>query len=296
MRNWKTFRTFAFPFVVIMCGISAYIFVGRQFRLSNVQHDAVEQQDVMLDSLEQSRLQSILAQPYRYLDRGRQSYVFVSQDQQYVIKFFDLGRYKPGLSTLLFPTGKPGVLVKPDRMERKMNRLFSGYQLAYERDRDHAFIIFQQLKPNPLLKQLIVLNDRFGFKHTIDLSEVPFVIQYKAIPTRIVLTALLNKGNVVTAKKRLRQLLDMYMVEYGRGIYDRDHNFMYNTGFVDGEPIRLDVGRLRAEEKYKDPTVALEDLEKIAIGRTAGWLQRHFPQYRDEIISDMHLKLEQLQG
>lgn len=266
-----------------------------QFRLQNIKENAIEQQDILLGpnlskinlENEQNPLQSILAQPYRYLDRGRQSFVFASQDGWYVIKFFDLRRYRLGMFT-------PFSASRQARMKRKKDRLFRGYKLAYERDRDHAFIIYQQLIPNPLLKQLIVLYDRFGFVHNIDLSQVAFIIQSRAVPTRVEITKLLSQGDVIEAKKRLRQLLDMYMVEYGRGIYDRDHNFMYNTGFVDGKPMRLDVGRLRADERYKDSRVALEDLEKIAIDRTEGWLLRHFPQYRDEIIADMHLKMGEL--
>lgn len=283
----KLFKKIVFLIVVIAGLPFLYNLGDSQFRFKNIQEDVIGKQAIDLDIAEQNKLKHILAQPYRYLDRGRQSIVFVSQDEQYVIKFFDLRRYKPGWPTLFSSSSLA-------RMKRKMDRLFRGYNLAYEQDRDHAFIVFQQLTPNPLLKQSIILTDRFGFKHNINLAEVPFIVQNKAVPTREEMTALLNKGDVATAKKRLRQLLDMYMVEYARGIYDRDHNFMYNTGFVGNKPIRLDVGRLRAEERYKDPTIALEDLEKIAINRTEGWLERHFPQYRDEIIADMHLKLEQL--
>ncbi len=264
-----------------------YYVVDSQFCFQNIQEEAIGHQEAVYDSFEQNKLQQILAQPYRYLDRGKQSFVFISQDEKYVLKFFDLRRYKPRLIPLFPPS--------QIRMEKKMRRLFAGYKLAYEQDRDNAFIFFQQLIPNPLLKQIIVVSDRFGFRHSIDLSQVAFVIQNKAVPTRVEIGSLLERGDVTAAKNRLKQLLDMYMGEYARGIYDQDHNFMYNTGFVGDKPIRLDVGRLRAEERYKDRTVALDDLQKIAIDRTEGWLQRHFPQYRDEIMAEMSLKLAELQ-
>lgn len=293
----KVFRFKKIAIVTILAVglISFYHFIDGQFRLQNIQDNVIGQQDILRDhnpsrmSLEneQNLLQSILAQPYRYLDRGRQSFVFASQDGRYVIKFFDLRRYRSGIFT-------PFSLSRQARMKRKKDRLFRGYKLAYEQDGDHAFILYQQLIPNPLLKQSIVLYDWFGFKHTIDLGQVAFIIQSRAVPTRVEITKLLSQGDIIEAKKRLRQVLDMYVIEYGRAIYDRDHNFMYNTGFVDGKSMRLDVGRLRADERYKDPRVALEDLEKIAIDRTEGWLLRHFPQYRDEIIADMHLKMGEL--
>lgn len=259
--------------------------IDNQFRFRNITDEAMENYSFPLDIAESKQLQTILGQPYLYLDRGRQSFVFESQDKQYVIKFFDLHRYQPTWFT---------SISKQSRMKRKMAKLFHGYRVAYDHNRDNAMIIFLQLVPNPLLKQSIDLSDRFGFRHNIDLSKVPFVIQYKGITTRVEMSRLLGQGDVAAAKKCLRHLVDMYLTEYKRGIYDRDHNFMYNTGFVNGSPMRLDVGKLRLDPHYKDIKIALEDLEKIVIHRTQGWLQRHFPQYRDEIIEDMHLRMAEL--
>lgn len=265
----------------------AYDFADRQFRLGNVRVDGNETHEFFLNTDEELLLNSVLDQPYYYLDRGRQSFVFVSADGKYVLKFFDIRRYRPGWPTLFSSSS-------PARMQRKLKRLFQGYRLAYERDRDHAAIIFQQLVPNPALKKETVLFDRFGFKHVIVLGQVPFIIQRKGVPTREELSDLLRKGDVGNAQRRLRQILDMYADEYKRGLFDRDHNFMYNTGFVEDKPIRLDVGRLRADESYKEADIARSDLEKIAFERTEGWLMRHFPQYRDTIIQDMHEKVEEI--
>ena len=137
------------------------------------------------------------------------------------------------------------------------------------------------------------VTDRWGFHHAIDLSRVPFVIQQKATPTRQVITELLNNGQVELVKQHLRLIVDMYLDEYRRGIWDRDHNYMYNTGFVDGLPIRIDVGRLRYNENMKDPAYAARDLQKVAVQRTSEWLNRHFPQYREEIVADMNRKVNE---
>lgn len=301
MSHYRALKKFAIVLIVIGCLVAAYIFIGSQFRFGNIRDDSLAEQEVLVDSIDESVLRQVLEQPYTYLDRGRQSYVFESKDGHYVIKFFDLGRYRHEVLTFLdsikrtYSPWKFKDWVNQARMKRKMTRLFSGYKLAYERDREHSFIIFQQLLPNPLLNHSVEVSDRFGFKHQIDLSKVPFVIQSKAVPTRVVMTELLEQGNVAEAKWHLRMLLDMYMTEYKQGIYDRDHNFMYNTGFVNGKPMRLDVGRLRSEEQYKEKKLALKDLEKIAIDRTEGWMQRHFPKYKEEILADMHIKLRELQ-
>lgn len=284
---YKKLKIISAVIVIAAFLVFVYDFADGQFRLNNVRDDISELQNTPLSNEEQHLLETILAQPFSYLDRGKQSYVFASQDGQYVLKFFDIRRYKPGWPTLFSASSQA-------RMKRKMGRLFKGYQLAYEFDLDNAVIVFQQLVPNAALKYQAVINDRFGFKQVIDLGQVPFIIQRKGVPTRYAITELLKKGNVEEAKRLLRKIMDMYVVEYQRGLYDRDHNFMYNTGFVGETPIRLDLGRLRADDAFKDPRISRADLEKIAYGRTEGWLQRHFPRYQKEILEDLHKKIDEI--
>ncbi len=287
MMKFKSWKTLLLLCVLIGTSMAALGFFEAQFRLANIQVSGLAESEQALDQHQQQVLEGIIDQPFAYLDRGKQSFVFISQDRRYVLKFFDVHCLKGGLSSVFSPP-----VVK--YCERRLDSLRNGYRLAFERDRAHTGLIFVQLLPNPKLSLKVDLIDRFGWRHTIDLGSVPFVIQQKAIPTRVMLTALLDKGEVAEAKRRLRQIIDLYIEEYHIGIYDRDHNFMYNTGFIDESPIRIDVGRLRADARIHEPTVFLQDLRKIALHRTGEWMQRHFPAYRDEILADMEAKLREV--
>ena len=272
------FKLGLFCGLLVLCGFG-YTFYKRQFRLENIRLNHFEENTLLENLQNNNAIHEIIAQPFHYLDRGRQSFVFGSQDGRYVLKFLD---------THLFN------FKKTDLIEKKMTRLIEGYRLAYTFDREHTGLIFVQLAPTKLKHLPIALFDRFGFRHAIDLAHVPFIIQKKANPTRRVLSAYLRQGNVDAAKQHLRLIIDMYMDEYQKGLYDRDHNFMYNTGFIEGQPIRIDVGRLAADNAIKQPENFSKDLKKIAIDRTGGWMQRHFPVYREEILTDMQLKLHEL--
>lgn len=259
---------------------------SRQFRLGNITGESPNTKSVIfLNKDQEALIHRILEQPFTYLDRGKQSFAFASKDGQYVLKFFDFGAIKLA-APLPFPK-KNGL--------KKLSRLFNGYRNAYEKDLDHTGILFLQLSPNPFLKHTANVIDRFGWHHIISLNEMPFVIQFKAIPTRLVIAKLLEKGDVAAAKHYLGLIIDMYLSEYQRGLYDRDHNFMYNTGFVENVPIRIDAGRLRYDERYKNPDFYLKDLKKVSLNRVEGWLQRHFPQYRADIMSEMQRKIQEIE-
>jgi len=278
IKSWKLWLLLC----ALFCALTgAYFFFQSQFRLENIRIPGINVSHQPLDSQLTLDLRNILNQPFTYLDRGKQSFAFVSQDDRYVLKFFDAQCLKPKqFLRALSPKNSASC-------QRKLERLLAGYRLAYAQDRLHTGLLYVQLTPIDNLDLQVKLIDRFGLRHTIDLSQVLFIIQRKAVPMRILLTDLLSKGDVLGAERALRKIFGMYVEDYQRGIYDRDHNFMYNTGFIEDQPIRIDVGRLRYDEKMKDKAVYMIDLNKVVVDRLGGWLKRHFPKYRDEILADM---------
>jgi len=280
LKKWKVLTI-----LIALCAISFAVYEAyqRQFKLENIRLDSAESK-LPVNSDELKLLQDVLSQPYTYLDRGKQSFVFLSQDQRYVLKFFDTRNLRPRYFSSEVRRS----------YKRKIARLITGYRTAFDHDRDHSGLLYVQLQPNPEVKLVVDLIDRFGFQHKINLGKVPFIVQQRAIPTRHLITAMLEKGNTAEAIQFLRKMIDMYMDEYQRGLFDRDHNFMHNTGFIDGQPVRIDQGRLKVDESFKDPRIFMPDLRKITIDRTGGWLSRHFPQYREEILSAMQTKLDEI--
>ena len=90
----------------------------REFSFANIQFDASEgQEPISVTETQLESLKKITNQPFTYLNRGKQSFVFVSQDQKYVLKFFDARTLKPSLLQSIFGRN-------PDSLARKQKRLF----------------------------------------------------------------------------------------------------------------------------------------------------------------------------
>lgn len=248
------------------------VFVQHQFQPKNITLN--QQVEGIFDA---PPFLDIMKHPFFYLDRGRQSFAFVSADGKYVLKFFDTRCLRDDLI--------PDPWTVPrKRCEKKMALLVAGYKLAFGKDRDNTGLVYVQLGANlALMGTYVTLRDRFGIEHRVDLSTVPFVLQYKAVPTREVISELLSKGDLQGAQERLRQIRVLYMDEYARGIYDRDHNFMYNTGFIGDRAIRIDVGRLRDAPNMVDAANHDKDFQIIA-RRLDEWLGRHYPKYRGVLL------------
>ena len=91
------------------------------------------------------------------------------------------------------------------------------------------------------------------------------------------------------------QIIDLYLLEYSKGIYDRDHGLMHNTGFVGEKPIHLDVGKLSKELNMSKRENMILDLEKVGV-RFEDWLRIYYPQYHEQVISHIHEKMSEKIG
>ncbi len=156
-----------------------------------------------------------LKQKYYLADQGGQSYVFFSEDGNYVLKFFkDMPR--PWLPFRSYQKKKRG----------KLKRTLHGYLLAYERMREETGLLCIHFKPSQthLPTRLI---DRLHIENSIDLSSVFFVIQKKA-----------TLGTISDD-----ELQDLLFTRMAVGIDDHDLRHHRNIGWVDNHPIILDPGR-----------------------------------------------------
>ena len=276
--RWK--KTFFVAGLIVVAFLAGQ-FLTNQFCLDNIRFEQDYPTAIVLDKQKREELSEILSQSFTYLDRGKQSYVFLSADGQYVLKFFDATRLRPSL--FLHFSGK--------KLRRKYARLLKGYEVAYLRNRENTEIVFAKLGQTPSFDAQVHLIDRFGWKRKIALHSVPFIIQKRAIPTRVLVSGLLDLGEVEAAKVHFRKIVDMYVDEYRKGLRDLDHNFMYNTGFIGDRPIRMDVGQLVFSEQCKSPKVRARVLHKI-LARAGKWLHRHYPHYAQEILTDIQEKIE----
>src|SRR5262245_7040690 len=134
----------------------AYSFYDRQFKLSNIRvENILSIESSPVTDQEQAYLKEIFSQSFYYLDRGKQSYVFVSNDQKYILKLFDNRCLRSGPLPFLFS-------ISEKQCKKKLRRVFEGYYVAAKHDPTHTGLLFLQLSANPTYHLNVLLTDRFG--------------------------------------------------------------------------------------------------------------------------------------
>lgn len=234
-----------------------------------------------LTSQQKDQLDQILSQKFFYIGKGAQCYAFASEDQQYVLKFFKFKHLKPNLLIELLPPFGPLKDFREKNRERKKRKLmgvFNGYDLAFREHRHESGLIYLHLLTTKDLNLQANVVDKIGFERQINLDDVVFLIQRKGETLRSRLSRLLRQGLIREAKEDISSILTMYILEYHKGIVDHDHGVMQNTGFIQGMPFHLDIGKLNKEDNIKDREVYKLDFQHV-IWKINYWIKTNYPEY-----------------
>lgn len=233
-----------------------------------------------LQADEAAELDRAIDQPYHYLGKGCQSYVFASEDGQYVVKFFKYQRYRlQGWLTYLPPL--PAIVQyrqeKTEKKWNKINHFVQSWKVAFENLKDETGLLFVHLNKTENLKKPLTIYDKIGQEHRVDLDQMEFCVQRKARMLCDVLMEYHSQGNLEGAQGLINQLLTTILSEYARGLADNDHALMQNTGVAQGKPVHIDVGQFVINEAMKDPAVYHQELFTKTY-KFKGWLRENYPE------------------
>lgn len=274
-----------------------YFLVTAGFSIDNITSDFAFQPQWEVRPLlasEKAELAKALDQPFYYLGKGCQSYVFASEDGQYVIKFFKYQRYRLQPWLAYFPPLPALVKYRQEKLERKWKKLdgfVQSWKVAFENLKEETGLLFVHLNKTDQLKNQVTIYDKIGQKHLVDLDKMEFCVQRRA---QLLCETLLDykyKGDLAGAKQLIHQLLNLVLSEYSRGLADNDHALMQNTGVAQGRPVHIDVGQFVFNEAVKQPAIFHQELFTKTY-KFKLWLRDHYP----ELGEYLEMELRQIIG
>lgn len=284
-----------FLVAIILYGLGRLYFqLTAGFTESNIVKELPSSTKLKADLPHLASINEILKQPFSYLGKGCQSYVFLSEDGNYVIKFLKLQRYNLNFFQELvkqFPPFKEKIRRKEEEKNEKLLALINSFKLSYDNLKEETGIIHLHVEKEPGLMPKIHIIDKLGLSHELDSNEVLFLIQRRANSLESTINDLMAKRDEKKAKELIDHLVDMIVSEYQKGFGDDDHALLQNTGVIDGRPIHIDIGRFSYQERYKDPSVYTQELYNKTY-RFRKWLENRYPS----LEKALHEKLLKIIG
>ncbi len=237
---------------------------------------------------ELAELKAIFSQPFVYFGSGGQSYAFLSQDGSIVLKLFKMHNVRQ--YPLLYRLSLPGILDRPriaflKWQKQKLERVFTSSHLAYTELKDVSGLLFLNLNPSPKYTELeITLIDNTGIKHHLDLSSIPFALQYRA---DLVFTALrfhLQHKDLTYCRKVIKNVVTCLQARYQKGIIDFDPAVRRNIGLLKDRAISIDIGSFFLSSELQTHNELVKDTRRLR-----KWLLKRSPElaaYLDDLVND----------
>jgi len=230
------------------------------FRVSKLYFDCPNQigWDIPLDPT----IHAALQKKYRFLGKGMQSYVFTSDDGEYVIKLFRFDK-----------------LESPQQCQN----FFAACTIAHNLLSEETGLLYLHLNLSEGNLPILHCTDAIGRKYHLPLDNLRFALQKKALP----LTDTLVKAskNPVDMKNRIDQFVHLLNERSKKRVLNSDGNLKRNFGFLEDRAIELDFGNFVIDEE----TDSLDETKKFAL-QLRKWLEKNAPDwvaYLDERLMDL---------
>lgn len=279
-------------FIFIVCFITIEKLCHKAtdgFQLQKILSDFSFDQQWETDSCPQELL-SAFDQPFYFLGSGGQCYAFLSEDKNYVIKFFKQHHMRklPWLEKVVLPAflDKYRQKILADRAKRSQERIFGSYKIAYDYLKEETGFINLHLNKTDSIHKNLIIFDKLGIAHTIDLDNTEFALQKYATLSFRHLRNLIKQHKLPEVKECLDSLFRLLIKRTKLRIVDQDPVFRKNFGFIGNTAIEIDLGSFTWEEKSStdnyQKTLFEESLE------LKKWLAKRCPQLVDYFNAQLY--------
>ncbi len=235
-----------------------------------------------LDDKEHPSIDEILSQPFSYLGKGTQSYVFVSKDGTYVLKFL-----KQHPTPRFFADNKKTLKHQHNHIEA-----VKACALSWSELREQTALLYIHLEPTHHLQKTVTLFDRKGKKWEIPLDQTCFLIQKKAELVYPHLDHLLSLHDLQGAKEALHSIVTLFKDLESKGVIENDPVLRKNFGFVGNRAVQIDCGTMKIDplqRGHQGQFMRSHGMRKN-IRHLKTWVEENYPEFIPELSSELEFE------
>ncbi|HKZ00419.1 MAG TPA: hypothetical protein VJ112_04570 [Rhabdochlamydiaceae bacterium] len=242
-----------------------------------------------MGELAPTEVKAILSQKFTYYSKGSQSYVFISEDQKYILKLFKRYVYEPRSFLAYIPLSFNPFFREHQAKLQKKSATFQACATAYREIKERCGMVYLHLNPTKHQLPKGDLVDKRGKKYELDFDQTCFQLQKKAQLIYPRIAELMQAGEVAQAKEIISSIFDT-LDEFGKkGICENDPILRKNFGLIDDRAVQIDVGKMKINEERKKNQAYKLEIEGISL-RFKQWLAENYPQ----LLPHFHKKLKEI--
>ncbi|MEZ5314634.1 MAG: hypothetical protein R3E91_00230 [Chlamydiales bacterium] len=208
-------------------------------------------------------IRRLLSQTFNYLGKGSHAFIFVSEDQQYILKFFRFSRYSLEPIQKIFPLPKDLAAIQSQNIKEKalsQNNFCMSCKLAYEYLKEECQIIYLHLNKTTYLKQNLTLYDNLKRSISIPIDHYAFVVQRRGKQIYPYLDELLKERKTQQIQNAFISLSSLLNKQIAKGLVNNCTDIDKNIGFFKGKAMFFDVGQFNQMTEDYDVKKSIDKL------------------------------------
>ncbi len=226
---------------------------------------------------EQKAIDQILSQKFTYYNKGSQSYVFISEDKKYILKFLKQQKLETHTWLAYIPFSFNPYYQERLFKEKKYVTTFNALKTAYTELKKESGLIYVHLQDSNTLSKKVTFFDRNGTRHVFDIGKKAFYLQKRAQLIYSRIAELMHDGDVESAKNIITSVFSLIDFLGKKGVVDNDPILRKNFGLIDDIAVQIDVGKLRIDPSrpdYKAEVASITNSFRV-------WLESNYPALTD---------------
>ena len=255
------FRRLFLLFLFIVSFASCFHLITGGFQLRKVRFSLPINGEwkTILTEEKKGEIDAILRQKFFYLGKGRQSFVFTSEDGNYVLKLFRYHLVKPKfflhlLRFVPFWDEYRRYRIASKRMQ--LENWMKSYKIAYDYLQKETGILFVHLTKTKDFPENIKIYDPLGREYLLDINEYGFLLQKKTELFHDVIKRLVKEKKKEALTILLSHYLDTIFSRHFKGVNNKDPSWLRNFGSIGYKEVyEIDVGRYTFAPSSQDREV-----------------------------------------
>lgn len=199
-------------------------------------------------NVQKQEIDEIFKQPFYLFANGGQSYVFKSQDDQYVLKLFKFHHLRiPPILSYIPLNGKLETFreKKLAFKRKKLDQTFESYINAFNNFKEDSLLFEVSLSNKPgRYQSTITIYDAQKIPFVIDPNTTPFALQKKVVLFEGTVKEKLKEKNFDFVLEATCKCMDLIAKRVNKGFIDNDCYLHKNIGLSGTDPMLLDIGTL----------------------------------------------------
>ncbi len=261
-------------FVILFCAASFFLWFPfaykrwtHPFRITNCLIDWPYNPAWEISGEPPQEITALFSEPFAYLAKGKQSYVFSSSNGKHVLKLFrfDCCKTPFGQAFVHSMRVRLGLRPKVPRKEfgERVLHTFDSCWLCYDKAQDLTGVEWIHLNPKAGKIPPFRVKDRLGRTFSIDPSRFRLIVQKRAEPLLIAMRDPANRGELAQS---FTDLIDQLAA---LGFTNDDRKIGQNFGVLNGRAVAMDIGNFAVVE-----SVPAEETAQFK-ERIYRWLSKH---------------------